>query len=124
MTDKKSFHCNLCEYTTVKPSDWIKHVGSEKHKRKGEKKSKKCIECDMEFFSHWNLKHHNLVTHSTKEDREKQKYYCKDCDQVFFCSQYMKKHVEGKRHKNFVYAIQLENEIKNEIENKTENNKN
>jgi len=60
MTERKSFHCNLCEYTTVKPSDWIKH------KRKGEKKSKKCIECDLDFFSHWNLKHHNLVTHSTR----------------------------------------------------------
>jgi hypothetical protein len=29
----------------------------------------------------------------------------------------MKKHIEGKRHKNFVYALQLENEINNEIEN-------
>lgn len=111
MENKKTFQCDLCDYSTVKPSDWIKHVNSGKHKRKGEYKSKKCDQCNMEFFSHWNLKQHNLVTHSTKEEREKQKYYCKDCDQVFFCSQYMKKHIEGKRHKNYVLAIQLENEL-------------
>ena len=108
----KIFVCNLCSYKTKKPSDWIKHVGSDKHKRYGEKKTKKCEECDIEFFSHWNLKHHILVTHSTKEERSKQKYYCSDCDQVFFCSQYMNKHMNGKRHKNFVLAIKLENELK------------
>ena len=51
-----------------------KNLNSAKHKRGGNKKSKKCEECDLEFFSHWNLKHHKLVTHSTKEEREKQKY--------------------------------------------------
>ena len=48
-----------------------KNLNSAKHKRGGNKKSKKCEECDLEFFSHWNLKHHKLVTHSTKEEREK-----------------------------------------------------
>jgi hypothetical protein len=112
MDYKKTFTCDVCNYTTIKPSDWIKHINSAKHKRGGNKKSKKCEECELEFFSHWNLKHHILVTHSAKEERDKQKYYCKDCDQVFFCSQYMKKHIEGKRHKNYVLAIQLENELK------------
>jgi hypothetical protein len=111
MADKKIFQCNICDYKTIKPSDWIKHIGSEKHKRRGEKKCKKCEQCNIDFFSHWNLKHHILVTHSTKEERENQKYYCKECDQVFFCSQYMKKHMEGKRHKNYIIAIQLEKEL-------------
>jgi hypothetical protein len=26
MENKKTFKCNLCDYNTVKPSDWIKHV--------------------------------------------------------------------------------------------------
>jgi hypothetical protein len=111
MEEKKSFYCKFCDYTTMKPTDWIKHNNTEKHKRKGEKKSKKCDDCDMEFFSHWNLKHHILVTHTTKEERSKQKYYCKDCDQVFFCTQYMNKHMEGKKHKNYIHALQLENQI-------------
>ena len=115
MENKKTFECSLCKYSTIKPSDWIKHANSEKHKRKGEKKSKKCEACDMEFFSHWNLKQHILVTHSTKEERSKQKYYCNDCDQIFFCRQYMKKHMEGKKHKNYVLAIQLEKDLQNQI---------
>ena len=72
--------------------------------------------CNKDFFSHWSLKHHILVTHQTKEERMKQKYYCSDCDQVFFCSQYLKKHNEGIRHKNYVLAIKLENELKNKID--------
>ena len=42
-----------------------------------------------------------------------------DCDQVFFCSQYMKKHIEGKRHKNFIYALELEKKL-NDINKKDE----
>ncbi len=50
-------------------------------------------------------------------DRAKQKYYCESCDQVFFCSQYMKKHIEGKRHKNYILALRLENELKEKMIN-------
>jgi hypothetical protein len=112
MEKKKSFFCDLCKYTTIKPSDWIKHIESAKHQRNGNKKTKKCDICDIDFISHWNYKNHNLVIHATKEERATQKYYCKDCDQVFFCTQYMKKHMEGKRHANYVLAIKLEKELK------------
>jgi hypothetical protein len=33
----------------------------------------------------------------------------------------MKKHIEGKRHKNYVLAVKLENELENELENKLKN---
>ena len=115
MEGKKTFNCELCNYTTIKPSDWIKHINSGKHQRNGNKKTKKCDICDIEFVCHWNYKNHNLVVHETKEERAKQKYYCSDCDQVFFCSQYMKKHLEGKRHKNYILALNLEKELNDKI---------
>ena len=108
----------MCKYNAIKPSDWIRHINSSKHQRDGNKKTKKCDKCDTEFFSHWNLKHHILVTHATIEERKKEKYYCSDCDQVFFCSQYMKKHLNGKRHKNYVLAIKMENDLNEKIKTK------
>lgn len=115
MEDKKTFNCELCKYNTIKPSDWIKHIESKKHQRNGNKKPRICDICHMEFFSHWNLKYHNLSHHSTIEERRQQKYYCNDCDQVFFCSLYMDKHMEGKRHKNYSLAIKLEKELIDKI---------
>jgi hypothetical protein len=115
MEAKKTFDCELCTYSTVKPSDWIKHINSAKHQRNGNKKQTKCNICDISFNSHWNYKNHYLVIHDTKEERSKQKYYCTDCDQVFFCSQYMKKHMEGKRHANYILAINLEKELNEKI---------
>ena len=115
MENKKKFNCELCKYSTIKPSDWIKHIESLKHQRNGNKKPRRCDICNMEFFSHWNLKYHVLSHHSTLEDRMKQKYYCNDCDQVFFCSLYMDKHMNGKRHKNYSLAIKLDKELTEKI---------
>jgi len=115
MENKKRFNCELCNYNTHKPSDWIKHIESEKHKRDGNRKPRICNICTMEFFSHWNLKYHNLANHSTIEERRQQKYYCCDCDQSFFCSLYMQKHMEGIRHKNLVLALKLEKELIDKI---------
>jgi hypothetical protein len=70
----------------------------------------------MEFYSHWNLKYHNLTNHSTIEERKLQKYYCNDCDQVFFCSLYMQKHMNGKIHKNLILALKLEKELIEKID--------
>ena len=115
MEDKKNFTCELCQFNTYKPSDWIKHIDTAKHKRNGAKKPRKCDICNMEFFSHWNLKYHNLTSHSTIEERQQQKYYCKDCDQVFFCSLYMDTHMNGRKHKTYVLALKLEDEFKNKL---------
>jgi hypothetical protein len=114
MENKKKFTCDLCKFNTYKPSDWIRHNDTAKHKRGGFK-PKKCDICNMEFFSHWNYKYHNLTIHSTLEERQQQKYYCNDCDQVFFCSLYMQKHMDGKKHKNYVLALKLEDELKNRL---------
>ena len=59
-----------------------------------------CKNCEYIANNHWNLKMHNLSSHTTKEERSKQKYYCDICDNVFFCSAYYNKHINGKRHKN------------------------
>jgi hypothetical protein len=110
---EKKFNCYLCKYHTNKPSDWIKHMKCEKHIRNGNKKPINCDKCNYIGLTHWNLKMHMLVNHSTIEERSKQKYYCKTCDQIFFCSSYMKTHNNGIHHKNLVLAIQLNNELNN-----------
>ena len=104
-------------YVHIKQVNHLIGLKSAKHQRNGNKKQKKCDICDIDFVSHWNYKNHYLVVHDTKEERAKQKYYCIDCDQVFFCSQYMKKHMEGKKHENYVLALKLENELKEKMNN-------
>ena len=104
--NNKNFTCTFCNYSTTKPSDWIKHINSMKHARNGKKKPINCANCNYIGLTHWNLKMHILTQHSTKEQRMEQKYYCKYCDQVFFCSQYLKTHNDGKKHQNIINAIQ------------------
>jgi hypothetical protein len=107
----KEYFCYLCNYKTIRCSDWCKHINSQKHKRGGEKKTTKCDLCDYESSSHWNISNHKLSCHSTLEERKLQKYYCDICDVVFFCNAYMKKHFEGKYHKNKELANKYENEL-------------
>ena len=35
MDNEKNYNCKCCKYKTDKPSDWIKHINCEKHKRNG-----------------------------------------------------------------------------------------
>ena len=99
------FYCKHCDYTTNKPSDWLKHVDTQKHKRLGEKKTHSCNNCEYECKTSWNMKLHTLTQHSSKEEREKQKYYCSDCDIVFFTLSSKNSHIDGIKHKNYVEAI-------------------
>jgi hypothetical protein len=108
---KKIFNCDYCKYSTIKPSDWLKHIESMKHARNGEKKPLECSICDYIGLTHWNLRMHKLAIHSTKEERQKSKYYCNDCDQVFFCPLYFNKHNSSKKHQNMVFAITTHNEL-------------
>ena len=55
------FNCIDCNYHTDRPCDWIKHIESEKHERKGKKKTTKCDLCDYVGLTHWNLKLHNTI---------------------------------------------------------------
>ena len=105
-TIKYKYSCKLCNFDTLYLSEWIKHEQCEKHKRGGKKKSTQCELCGYTSNTHWNIKMHILTQHSTKEERENQKYYCKYCDKVFFCSQYMNSHMNSKKHKDIIYAIE------------------
>jgi hypothetical protein len=98
----KKYICNTCDYQTNYPSEWLKHIETNKHKKQGVKTPPKCDLCDYEAASHWNIKMHKLTQHSSIEEREKQKYYCKSCDQVFFCQLYYDTHMRSKKHKNII----------------------
>lgn len=113
MEENSKFICDVCHYKTNRPTEWIKHIKSQKHLRRGEKKITKCDICDYETSSHWNIKLHKITQHSTKEEREKQKYYCDICDSVYLCKLYMEKHLQGKKHNNMIEAIKLMDELKN-----------
>lgn len=108
---EEKFNCKYCNYHTSKPSDWLKHCKSQKHKRKGEEKTHKCPDCEYVCKTSWNMKLHITSQHSTKETRSDQKYYCADCDLVFFSDSYYQKHITGIKHKNFVNAILEQNKI-------------
>jgi hypothetical protein len=119
MTDNnKEIFCKLCNYKTMKTSDWMKHIKSQKHERKGEKKSTKCDLCEYESNTHWNIKVHKLKIHATTEERSKQKYYCELCDYVFFCKAYMNKHMIGKVHQNKLKIQETLKDIDDKFENK------
>jgi hypothetical protein len=100
------YSCDLCNFNTLYISEWNKHINTDKHKRDGTKKQTKCSICNYISNTHWNLKMHILTQHSTKEQRIEQKYYCTYCDQVFFCSQYLKTHINGKKHLSIISAIE------------------
>jgi hypothetical protein len=94
----KELFCKSCNYKTTKNTFWLKHLETDKHKRYGEKKSKKCDICDYESNTHWNIKAHKVLVHATREERQQQKYYCSLCDVVFFCKAYQDKHNAGRNH--------------------------
>ena len=66
---------------------------------------------------------HIMTQHSTKKEREQEKYYCKYCDRVFFCSQYMIPHMNSKKHKDIIYAIENYNMTKLGLEFNLEDEK-
>jgi hypothetical protein len=105
MDNDKKFKCECCKYNTNKPSDWLKHINCEKHKRNGVNKKIECIICNYRSTSHWNLKIHNLSYHSSNEDKIKHKYYCKLCDFVMFNSNYYNRHFTGNRHKKNITLL-------------------
>ena len=106
--EKPKHYCETCKYSSNSNSDFLKHIKSQKHIRGG-LKQKICSICNYEYFNHWNLRQHNLIQHSTIEERKKQKYYCDTCDTVFFCKKYMDQHMQGKKHNN---TIEINNLIK------------
>jgi hypothetical protein len=98
--------CKSCNYKTTKPSDWLKHIETEKHKRNGQKKLYICPTCNEQFFNSYVLKIHNIMIHAPLEEKLKQKYYCQSCDVVFISELYYIKHNNGKKHFNRIKVIE------------------
>ena len=111
------FNCIECNYHTNRSSFWLKHVDSQKHKRRGTLKTTLCEICNHQSFSHWNLKMHILSQHSTKDERISSKFYCGVCDQVFFCELYFDTHNKGIKHKNMIKAIEAQKQVDKEYKN-------
>ena len=103
-------HCDYCNFDAHSPTEWIKHVETKKHQRKGAKLSDNlvCDICGLISINTFNHNVHQILVHGTPEDRRtKAKFYCEDCDKGFFCKLYHDKHVLTKRHHNMVKYNQL-----------------
>jgi hypothetical protein len=115
-------HCDCCNFNAHSPTEWIKHVKTDKHKRKGAKLSDNliCGACGLISNNTFNHTVHQILVHGTPDDRRtKAKFYCEDCDIGFFCKLYHDKHILSKRHSNMVEYNKLINEAKTETINET-----
>ncbi len=106
-TAKFTKHCEACNYTTNRPSDWIKHVKCKKHLKGGVTSVHNCSDCDYSTKFKWLYDHHQITQHSTLEERKQQKYYCDICDYVFHNDTQLKKHLDGKHHKTKMIAANI-----------------
>lgn len=114
MSEKLSnMYCKYCNYETKINSSWLRHIKSAKHLRQGKQKIHKCIQCDYESASTWNIKIHQLQIHATPEERAQQKYYCPTCDTVCFASAYFDRHINGRLHKTRTNVQQTLMELNN-----------
>ena len=105
-------HCDYCNFDAHSPTEWIKHVETNKHLRKGAKISDnlKCEDCGFVSINSYNFNIHKILVHGTPEERKaKSKFYCDDCDIGFFCELYYNKHMISKKHSNMVKYNQLIN---------------
>ena len=77
-TKSKRFNhtCESCNFIATRPSEWLMHIESDKHKRNGMLKTKVCEICNTEFKTHWIQKMHKLKMHASIDERQKMKYYC------------------------------------------------
>jgi hypothetical protein len=108
-------HCNCCNFDAHSPTEWINHVETKKHLRKGAKISDnlKCEDCGFVSINSYNFNIHKILIHGTPTDRKtKSKFYCDDCDIGFFCELYYSKHMISKKHLNMVKYNQLINQDK------------
>ena len=119
---KLTLYCELCDYSTDRNFDWLKHIQTKKHIRNGQPKETCCDKCDYKTDKHWLLQRHILTNHSTPEEKAKTKYYCSLCDCVFFCKKYLDNHLSGKHHQSRLKVSQSINDLKEKIEQLKNNN--
>jgi len=111
---KDKLYCKCCNYKTSKPSDWLKHIETDKHKRNGKKKITICQICNEQFSNTYVLKIHNLMIHAPIEEKIKHKYYCSSCDVIFISELYYLQHNKGKKHTNRIKILESLNELNND----------
>jgi hypothetical protein len=113
---KKIYKCDECNFTAITPSNFLKHLTSEKHKRHGEKKVNKCELCEYVSNSIYNYNVHKVTQHGTTEEKKtKCPFYCDICDVGFFSKIFHDKHINSKNHSNL--------KLIKEIQQKEESNK-
>lgn len=99
-----TYYCTYCDFGTNSAKCYMNHTESNKHKRDGNLKTRKCELCNITCLSHWNYKQHYMNAHSTFEEKIKMKYQCEFCNTVFFSKIYFKNHMMGKKHNNIIEA--------------------
>lgn len=117
---KLNLFCDICNFQADRPSEFIRHIETNRHKRNGIKLKEKifrCDKCDKVLANNFTYKIHMIQIHGSLEDKLKQRYYCKVCDTVFISKLYMDKHNNGKKHNNTVKSIEVLKQIKQQKEN-------
>lgn len=110
---KKIYKCDECNFTAITPSNFLKHLTSDKHKRHGEKKINKCDKCEYVSNSIYNYNVHIVTQHgSTEEKKEKCPFYCDICDVGFFSKIFYDKHINSKNHENLKLIKEIQNKEK------------
>ena len=110
---KKIYKCDECNFTAVTPSNFLKHLTSDKHKRHGEKKINKCDKCEYVSNSIYNYNVHNITQHGTTEEKkEKCPFYCNICDVGFFSKIFHDKHINSKNHSNLKLIKEIQDKEK------------
>jgi hypothetical protein len=101
------YHCETCNFGSNYISIWNQHIETTKHKNNGktirynkkEPLNKKCDKCNFIAKHSEGLMIHNLIQHSSVEEKEKEfTYYCKECDFGTFYENTYIKHCQTKKH--------------------------
>lgn len=114
-TIKYKYTCEICNIKARSDTEWNRHINSTKHKRGGLTPST-CTICDLKLSNPWNLRNHNILVHSSLEEREKSKYYCKICDTVFLSEQLYNDHNMRKKHLTTIECNKTLEEVKKIVE--------
>jgi len=109
---ENKYKCDNCRFECNYKSMWEKHINTELHKT-GKKKKRsdykepdKCNKCKYSSKNKISMKQHILNEHATKDERKKDfKYYCEFCDYGTFSVDFINKHTETEKHKNFAELI-------------------
>ncbi len=107
MNNNIDLYCAKCDFRAPRVCEFIRHCKSSKHQRNGEKKPIICNICNKQVSSHFILKSHILINHSSIDDKKKHKYYCETCDTIVTTQHKLDIHNETKVHKNKILAIEL-----------------